>query len=153
MTDQQDTITASIFADAIKELPLSAIYIKVSELRNSIAHLHRSNDEMKAFITESCENDEDKRELETYISENEGVHVSMLERIALLKAEVEGRGQQWIEVANGTNASNTSTEQSALSEEAQPVANGILESEIRRDQIAQESNVQNAETEQEGIYL
>lgn len=153
MTDQQDPITASIFADAIKELPLSAIYIKVSELRNSIAHLHRSNDEMKAFITESCENDEDKRELETYISENEGVHVSMLERIALLKAEVEGRGQQWIEVANGTNASNTGTEQSALPEEAQPVANGILESEIRRDQTAQESNAQNAETEQEGIYL
>lgn len=97
-------ITASIFADAIKELPLSAVYAKVSELRNSISHLRRSNNELRSFIAESCETEDDKRELEGYVSENEGVVASMEERIVLLKTEVENRGQLWIEPGNPADA-------------------------------------------------
>lgn len=104
MSRETIPITASIFADAIKELPLSTVYAKVSELRNSISHLHRSNDELRSFITSSCESEDDRRELESYVSENEGVVASMQERIGLLKAEVENRGQLWIEVENATDA-------------------------------------------------
>lgn len=105
MSGESLPITAAVFADAIKELPLSAIYAKVSELRNSISHLRRSNDELRSFITTSCESDDDKRELESYIVENETVITSMEERTMLLKTEVENRGQLWIEVENSTDAS------------------------------------------------
>lgn len=92
-------ISTSAFAEAIKALPLSAVYGKVSELRNSIGHLTRSNEELRSFIRESEDDPDspDNKELENYILENEGVMQSMAARIALLKAEVEVRGQLWIE--------------------------------------------------------
>lgn len=105
MSGESHPITASVFADAIKELPLSAIYGKVSELRNSVAHLRRSNEELRSFVTESSDPDGDKRELESYIAENGGVIASMEERITLLKTEVENRGQLWIEVEDAADAS------------------------------------------------
>ncbi|PWY81802.1 hypothetical protein BO70DRAFT_362232 [Aspergillus heteromorphus CBS 117.55] len=98
MSGESLPIAPAAFAEAIKELTLPVLYAKVSEIRNSIAHLHRSNLELRTFVNESCETESDKRELEGYIVENEGVLVSMTERIALLKAEVEARGQQWIEL-------------------------------------------------------
>lgn len=91
-------ITPSAFAEAIKELALPVLYAKVAELRNSITHLQRSNRELQAFITESCESEADKQEIKGYVAENELVHESMNERIRLCKAEVEGRGQRWIEL-------------------------------------------------------
>lgn len=96
MAAQIITINPEAFIEALKELPLSSIYGKVSELRNSIAHLHRSNAEMTAFM-ENCETDEEKREMEGYIRENEGVFKSMGERLGMLKDEIERRGQKWIE--------------------------------------------------------
>ncbi|BCR86980.1 uncharacterized protein ACHE_30967A [Aspergillus chevalieri] len=153
MSDQTNPIfTHYTFADAIKELPLSALFAKASELQNSIAHLHRSNDEMKIFITESCESEEDKREIEGYVSENEGVLVRFTERIALLKAEVERRGQQWIEVAN-TNGTDTNKDNTdAQPSETQPVVNGTVGNEARRDGADQETGNRDAEG-QNGIYL
>ncbi|KAJ5740893.1 hypothetical protein N7493_000765 [Penicillium malachiteum] len=91
------SISPTAFAEAITELPLSALYNKVFELRNSIAHLHRSNSELRLFVLESTDSEQDKKELEDYITENEGVIVSMNERVALLRIEVERRGQEWIE--------------------------------------------------------
>ncbi|OQE17265.1 hypothetical protein PENSTE_c021G07096 [Penicillium steckii] len=96
MAAQIITINPEAFIEALKELPLSSIYGKVSELRNSIAHLHRSNAEMTAFM-ENCETDEEKREMEGYIRENEGVFKSMGERLGMLKDEIERRGQKWTE--------------------------------------------------------
>ncbi|KAL2011780.1 hypothetical protein VTN00DRAFT_4498 [Thermoascus crustaceus] len=104
MSAESQPITPAAFAEAIKSLPLSAVYAKVSELRNSIAHLHRSNAELRLFIAEN-EADEataseaEKRELEGYIAENEGVIAAMTERIALLRTEIEvNRGQTWVEL-------------------------------------------------------
>ncbi|KAJ5714244.1 uncharacterized protein N7483_011425 [Penicillium malachiteum] len=91
------SISPTAFAEAITELPISALYNKVFELRNSIAHLHRSNSELRLFVLESTESEQDKKELGEYITENEGVIVSMNERVALLRTEVERRGQEWIE--------------------------------------------------------
>lgn len=91
-------ISTAAFTEAIKELPLAVVYAKASELQNSIAHLQRSNHELKTFVAESADTQQEKQELENYIAENEGVISSMSERIGLLKAEVEGRGQKWIEL-------------------------------------------------------
>jgi hypothetical protein len=96
MAAQIITINPEAFTEALKELPLSAVYAKVSELRNSIAHLHRSNAEMKDFL-EASQSDEERREMEGYIRENEGVFASMRERLDMLRVEVERRGQSWIE--------------------------------------------------------
>ncbi|KAH8425717.1 uncharacterized protein LDX57_003464 [Aspergillus melleus] len=144
MSAESIPITPAMFAEAIQELSLSILYAKASELRNSIAHLQRSNAELETFVQESCDSAEDKRELESYITENKGVMTSMTERIALLKAEVERRGQQWIEteekrteaaLVNGTNGASAST--------AQPDASiaGEGQNEAQPDQ------------DQEGVYL
>ncbi|CAI7645333.1 unnamed protein product [Penicillium palitans] len=81
MSTEALPITPGAFAEAIKELPIAVLYSKVSELTNSIAHLHRSNAELRAFLTESNDSEEEKKELE-----------------GLLKTEVENRGQPWIEL-------------------------------------------------------
>ncbi|KAJ6190156.1 hypothetical protein N7519_000177 [Penicillium mononematosum] len=115
MSTQYLPITPGAFAEAIKELPIAVLYSKVSELTNSIAHLHRSNAELRAFLAESNNSEEDKKELEGYITENEGVALSMNERILLLKTEVENRGQPWIEL-DELKINND--------QEASPVTNG-----------------------------
>ncbi|KAL4946222.1 hypothetical protein BDV06DRAFT_218551 [Aspergillus oleicola] len=101
MSSETLPITRAAFAEAIKELTLPVLYAKTAELRNSIAHLERSNQELRQFITESCESEDDKQELAGYVMENEEVKKSMDERIRLCKAEVEGRGSTWIELDDG----------------------------------------------------
>lgn len=98
MSTESLPITPAAFAEAITELPLAVLYAKVSELTNSIAHLHRSNTELRIYLTETNDSDEDKKEIEQYVTENETVAVSMNERISLLKTEVGNRGQPWIEL-------------------------------------------------------
>ncbi|CRG85628.1 hypothetical protein PISL3812_02669 [Talaromyces islandicus] len=99
MSSEAQPIGPEAFAEAIKSLPLSSLYAKVSELRNSIAHLSRSNEELRTYIRESEEGPDspDNKELENYVVENEAVMQAMAQRIGLLKAEVEDRGQQWME--------------------------------------------------------
>ncbi|KAL1967543.1 hypothetical protein VTN77DRAFT_3058 [Rasamsonia byssochlamydoides] len=111
MSAESRPITPAAFAEALKALPLSAVYAKVSELRNSIAHLTRSNEELRTYIRESEGGPEaaDNKEIEGYIQENEGVIDAMTERITLCKAEIEERGERWIE------------------EGGEPIADGVLE--------------------------
>ncbi|KAF9248944.1 hypothetical protein DTO013E5_8099 [Penicillium roqueforti] len=105
MSTQSLPITPGAFAEAIKELPLAVLYSKVSEITNSIAHLKRSNAEIRAYIAESNDSEEDKKDLECHATENEAVMVSMNERIMLLKTEVENR---W-----GPSVTNSHCHQSA----------------------------------------
>lgn len=118
MSTQSLPITPGAFAEAIKELPLAVLYSKVSEITNSIAHLKRSNAEIRAYIAESNDSEEDKKDLECHATENEAVMVSMNERIMLLKTEVENRGQPWIEL----DELKTDKEQDTLADV--PVTNG-----------------------------
>lgn len=120
MSTQTRTINLEAFAEAIKELPLSTVYSKVSELRNSIAHLHRSNAELRLFLEESRDPEDEKKELEGYVTENEGVITSMNERIALLKTELENRGQPWDEVEDDQDKDGEGQEPPADA----PVTNG-----------------------------
>lgn len=125
MSSETLPITPVAFSEAIKELSLPVLYAKVAELRNSIAHLQRSNQELRLFITESCESDADKQELEGYVAENEVVKGSMNERIRLCKAEVEGRGNAWIELDPEPNeATTTGEEENREREQEQPAALG-----------------------------
>ncbi|PYI01736.1 hypothetical protein BO78DRAFT_401112 [Aspergillus sclerotiicarbonarius CBS 121057] len=156
MSSESLPIAPAAFAEAIKELTLPVLYAKVSEIRNSIAHLHRSNQELRAFITESCESDADKRELESYIVENEGVAVSMTERIDLLKAEVESRGQQWIELdenekgeQNGDSTPPPSQAVNGAAEES-----GATEPRVSSNPAsAENSGDAQAGQDEEGVYL
>ncbi|GAD95859.1 hypothetical protein NFIA_016480 [Paecilomyces variotii No. 5] len=171
-------ITPAAFAEALKSLPLSAVYAKVSEIRNSIAHLHRSNAELKLFIEESTESESDKRELESYISENEGVIETMNERVELCKAEVEERGQQWIELdaepeeqeseatggehtstgahtsgVNGINGTSESGIEGGQTQATTGGANAATTNGTSSQQRAPEAGQQDVETEEEGVYL
>ena len=77
------------FAEAVKELPLANLHFKAAEIRNSIAHLVSSNQQLQPIADEG---DSDCAEA---IQENLVVIGRMEERISLLKGEVEGRGFKW----------------------------------------------------------
>ena len=84
-------ITPERFAEAIKELPLANLHFKAAEIRNSIAHLVSSNQQLQPFA------DEGDSDCADAIQENLVVVQRMKERILLLKGEVEGRGSKWAE--------------------------------------------------------
>ncbi|KAE8366704.1 hypothetical protein BDV27DRAFT_125016 [Aspergillus caelatus] len=155
MSAESLPITLAAFVEAIKELPLSSVYAKASELSNSISHLRRSNQELKAFMNESCDTEAEKRELENYITENEEVIRSMHERNLLLKSEIEGRGQRWIEMGNiAPDARTDENHQPSVSE---PITNGAA---AERPNGAQQElsttrsipDTQNGH-EQDGVFL
>jgi hypothetical protein len=88
-------ISGAAFAEALVALPPSSLYAKLLELRNSIAHLQRSNDELKGYADASPDGDKDCEEA---IEENKVVITRMEERIELVKVEMEKRGQKWVEM-------------------------------------------------------
>lgn len=74
------------------------LHLKVLEIRNSIAHLQYSNDQLKPFAEpEAASSTEPDRDCIEAIAENEGVIDRMAERIALIRMEVEERGVSWTE--------------------------------------------------------
>lgn len=89
MSSNTVPITAHQFAEAIKDLPLANLHLKASEIRNSIAHLVSSNQQLRSFADGG---DSDCKEA---IDENGVVIQRMEERIRLLRREVESRGFKW----------------------------------------------------------
>ena len=89
MSSGATLITPERFAEAIKELPLANLHVKAAEIRNSIAHLVSSNQQLQPFVNEGDPDCIDA------IQENLVVLQRMEERILLLKGEVEGRGFRW----------------------------------------------------------
>ncbi|KAF2706525.1 hypothetical protein K504DRAFT_458929 [Pleomassaria siparia CBS 279.74] len=84
-------ITSERFAAALRELPVSSLHAKVSELQNAIAHLEESNKALEEFVRE--ENDQDCYEA---LMENKEVVLRNRERIELIRKEVvELRGLPW----------------------------------------------------------
>lgn len=110
MSSESAPITPALFAEALKDLPASTLALKVLELRNSIAHLDYSNEELKPFAegrataidstsnatAPASENQPDQDCIDA-IRENEAVIERMQERIALIRTEVENRGLSWDE--------------------------------------------------------
>ncbi|KAL8736307.1 MAG: hypothetical protein Q9166_000462 [cf. Caloplaca sp. 2 TL-2023] len=82
-------ISEDRFAEAIAELPIGNLHAKAAELRNSIAHLVQSNEQLKPFAEAGDHDCVDA------IKENEEVMEKMELRIDLLKREVQNRGLPW----------------------------------------------------------
>jgi hypothetical protein len=102
MASQTTPISPAAFAAALKDLSLSLLHLKVLELRNSIAHLDYSNEELRPFADGtqavlSSSTPQPDQDCIDAIAENETVISRMLERIELIKAEVEERGCSWTE--------------------------------------------------------
>jgi hypothetical protein len=103
-------ISPSRFAEALKSLPLSTLHLKVLELRNSIAHLDYSNEQLRPFAlgtsqpisspSDPSQPQQPDQDCIDAIRENEQVISRMEERIRLVRAEVEDRGQKWEEFAS-----------------------------------------------------
>ncbi|KAG5981005.1 hypothetical protein E4U43_006667 [Claviceps pusilla] len=98
-------ISPSRFAAALKDLSLSMLHLKVLEIRNSIAHLQYSNDQLRPFAdgtatalgAEQGQPAQPDQDCVDAMRENEVVMERMAERIALVRTEVEGRGVSWAE--------------------------------------------------------
>ncbi|KAI0098762.1 hypothetical protein GGR51DRAFT_537403 [Nemania sp. FL0031] len=121
MSSETQPISPARFAEALKELPASSLALKVLELRNSIAHLDYSNEELKPFAegtrptldqqqgnstSEAGQPDQDCKDA---IAENEAVIARMQARIELIRAEVEGRGLSWREFQGTADETATAT--------------------------------------------
>lgn len=91
MSSDATPITPERFAKAIKELPLANLHSKAAEIRNSIAHLVSSNQQLQPLA------DEGDVDCADAIEDNLVVIQRMEERIVLLKGEVEARGFKWAE--------------------------------------------------------
>lgn len=97
MSSSSTPIDPHRFAEAIQELPLSSLHLKAAELRNSIEHLHSSNQQLQSF---AAQGDHDCAEASR---ENVEVMGRMEKRITLLKVEVERRGYSWSEEPRNVN--------------------------------------------------
>ncbi|MCJ1318730.1 hypothetical protein MMC15_004060 [Xylographa vitiligo] len=97
MSSNAPIITPARFAAALPDLPLSSLHAKAAELRNSIAHLQASNNQLRSFA------DKGDADCADAIRENDEVMKRMRDRIVLLKAEVEGRGFLWDNGATDIN--------------------------------------------------
>ncbi|KAK5658702.1 hypothetical protein OQA88_1511 [Cercophora sp. LCS_1] len=119
-------ITPARFAEALKDLSLSSLHLKVLELRNSIAHLDYSNEQLRPFAEGTAtalgatpsEPDPDCIEA---IRENKEVIEKMQERIRLVRAEVEQRGSSWTEFESKEEAEA----KAAVGQDAPAQANGV----------------------------
>jgi hypothetical protein len=119
MSSEAAPISPERFAAALRDLPLSSLHLKAAELRNSIAHLDYSNEQLKPFAEgtapEQTGPDPDCVEA---IKENEVVIQRMLERIELLKAEVESRGAVWLDLSDPDAARQLEGEETEAGSEA-----------------------------------
>ncbi|KAL2891325.1 hypothetical protein HOO65_010683 [Ceratocystis lukuohia] len=120
MTADTTPITPERFAAAITELNQSTLYLKVLEIRNSIAHLVSSNAQLEEFATGP---DADPVCIEA-IRENEEVISRMNDRIALIAVEIENRGTSWEEF-NRISAPDPSLPSGGDSATTAPTSNGI----------------------------
>lgn len=128
MSSETQPISPARFAEALKELPASSLALKVLELRNAIAHLDYSNEELRPFAEGAIPTLDQRdgsaggsgsgsgsaggagqpdQDCKDAIAENEGVIARMQERIELIRAEVEGRGLSWQEFQGNDSSSST----------------------------------------------
>lgn len=82
MSSEAHPISPARFAEALKDLPLSTLHLKAAELRNSIAHLDYSNEQLQPFAdgTETSVNGVPDQDCVDAIRENEVVIARMQER-------------------------------------------------------------------------
>lgn len=139
MSSSADThpIAPARFAAALKDLSIGMLHLKVLEIRNSIAHLQYSNDQLKPFAEGSetaasnaaatdnnaaAAADGPDQDCVDAIRENEQVIDRMAERIALIRAEVEDRGISWTEFQSKDEVETQNGDASQVNGEANGTA-------------------------------
>ena len=148
MSSDTNPIDPARFALALESLPIDTLHAKAAELRNNIAHLKSSNEQMLPFAEEG---DNDCREA---MFENLAVIGRINQRIALLREEVEKRGMRWSEgevedaEMNGDNKTvNGEVNGTHVSAPRQP-SGRLTDDELRR-----QLEEQMGEDEDDGVHL
>ena len=110
-------IAPARFAAALKDLSIEVLHIKVLEIRNSVAHLQYSNDQLRPFAEGSATpldgrggGGQPDQDCVDAIRENELVIDRMAERIALVRFEVEDRGGSWTEFQSKEEADEAASQ-------------------------------------------
>lgn len=131
MSADTTPISPARFAAALKDLSEPMLRLKVLEVRNAIAHLQYSNDQLKPFAegTATATSDasegaaaEPDQDCIDAIRENKEVIERMVERIALVRLEVEERGASWAHFEEQARADEDGTRtraEAAAEEEAE----------------------------------
>ncbi|KAI4098654.1 MAG: hypothetical protein L6R37_006384 [Teloschistes peruensis] len=155
-------ISLNRFAEAIAELPVGNLHAKAAELRNSVAHLVSSNEQLQQYAVDGDQDCSDA------IRENNEVIERMQSRISLLRNEVEGRGLPWddhqISTMNGNLEDQMANSRGEMAEEnsafpeanpssGQPRANGgsLGDEELAR-RLSERLN-ESMQDENDGIHL
>ncbi|CAK7213907.1 hypothetical protein SBRCBS47491_001965 [Sporothrix bragantina] len=108
MSSEALPISPARFAEAIKELSLSTLHLKVLEIRNDVAHLDYSNEQLLPYAkgtiavlgastTGSSEEPVPDQDCIDAIKENLVVIERKLNQLKLMRTEVESRGVSWTE--------------------------------------------------------
>ncbi|CAK7273953.1 hypothetical protein SEPCBS57363_005914 [Sporothrix epigloea] len=139
MSSEAPPISLARFAEAIKELSLSTLHLKVLEIRNDVAHLDYSNEQLLPYakgtaavlgaatadISDEVAPDQDCIDA---IEENLVVIERKLKQLQLVRDEVESRGVSWtefqskeeIEQQQAESEQRTARTNSALASARQP---------------------------------
>ena len=169
MSAETRPISPASFAKALEDLPIENIYSKVHEIDNSVAHLKNSNKLLQEY-SDSIKSDEtldaetravgDKDCLDA-IRENTAVVERQQDRVRLLKAEVERRGQRWHEIdpdepketTNGGNevTTNGSNDGPASAATSTPGPARLTDDELRRQLEARMA--EQGDDEDDGLHL
>lgn len=146
------------FAEAIAELPLGNLHAKAAELRNSIAHLVSSNQQLQQY----AENGD--KDCADAVLENNEVIGRMEMRISLLKSEVKNRGFRWSEdepatvngkTAHPTNhneANHSSASESTFNAQPPRGYSGSLNDEELARQLNDQLN-EEMQDDDDGVHL
>lgn len=163
MSSEARPISPNSFAQAIEDLPVENLYSKTFEINNAIAHLEHSNKQLQDY-SDSIKNDQslnaqtraegDKDCLDA-ISENDVVIERQRDRVRLLKAEVERRGQKWHEADpdKKENSTNGSAEPATTNDGTETTSHNpprLTDDELRRQL---ESRLPDQDDEEEGMHL
>ncbi|KAK5108414.1 hypothetical protein LTR62_008370 [Meristemomyces frigidus] len=163
-------INPARFAAALEALPLDALHSKAAEIRNSIAHLRRSNEQMLPFA------DEGDQDCKDAMFENLTVIGRMNGRVQMLKTEVERRGMVWVGDdgvttggqlgrsaveeggvvvvdRNGNVSSNGVADLADASAVARSQSGRLTDEELRRQMEARTGMNGEGETEEDGVHL
>ncbi|KAL8908259.1 MAG: hypothetical protein Q9171_005539 [Xanthocarpia ochracea] len=148
-------ISQERFAEAIADLPIGNLHAKAAELRNSIAHLVHSNEQLQPFA------DDGDQDCLDAIRENEEVVARMVSRIALLRREVENRGLPWAEdepaMVNGKPEGQTDQDTTPMNGDVSASQEGQPTRSFRTDaELAQRLGVQmdeNMQEDDDGIHF
>ena len=154
MSTDARPIDPARFALALEGLPIENLHTKAAEIRNSIAHLKHSNEQMLPFADEG---DDDCREA---MFENLTVINRMNERIELLRAEVEKRGMRWSEgEVEDSKMVNGDGKAVVVNVNGHAAANGTGESprapsgRLNDDELRRQLEAHMGDDDEDGVHL